>query len=103
MPITFFEVLNKRIPLKFSQKPKYKYVLKVVAKKRNIEEEDKVYFCGWKRNSSSQKVRDKNFEKTRSAFGDKIAKMSKEKNISSCWTDTENEESLKKLSELSSM
>lgn len=78
-PSDFFEVLNRNIPPIFTRKPNYSEVLCVVAKKRNIEEENKVYFCGWYTNPKGKNVKQNNLEKTRSAFGDDKAKMSKKK------------------------
>lgn len=102
-PLHFFEALNRRIPKKFTMRPDYKQVLKIAFKRRNIEEEDKIYFCGWRRNASGQSVREKNLEKTRSAFGDEKAAMCKRKNISSCWTNCACEEELKKLNDIITM
>ena len=81
----------------------YKDILKIIPKKRDIEEETKIYFCGWRRNAVGQNVRDKNLEKTRSAFGDAKAEMCKRKNISSCWTDCASDEDLKKLNDIVGM
>lgn len=103
VPFDFFEVLNKKIPKEFTVCPDYKDVLKVVSKRRKIEEEAKVYFCGWRRNASGQHVQEVNLEKTRSAFGDEKAEMCKTKNISSCWTDCAREEELKKLNDIITM
>ena len=102
-PIDFFEVLNNKIPKIFQRKPNYSYVLSVVSKRRMVEDIDKIYFCGWKNNPTGYNVSDMNIEKTRSAFGDKIAVMCKLKNVSSCWTDISSDESLKKINDLYSM
>ena len=99
-PVDFFEILNRSIPEKFSEKPNYGNILKVASKKRKIEEASKIYFCGWKRNTDGKNVRLPNLEKTRSAFGDKMAEISLMKNISSCWSDCESEEALEELSKL---
>lgn len=96
-PFDFFEALNRRIPKEFTRCPDYKDTLKIASKRRKIEEEGKIYFCGWRRNAPGQSVREKNLEKTRSAFGDAKAEMCKTKNISSCWTDCACEEELHKL------
>ncbi|WP_313347539.1 DUF6037 family protein [Lacrimispora sp.] len=103
MPIDFFEALNRKIPIKFDNRPSYSEVIKVASKRRRIEEMDKVYFCGWRRNPIGSKVSIENLEKIRSAFGEETARISKEKNISSCWTDQKGDETLKKLSELNAM
>lgn len=103
VPFDFFEVLNKRIPEKFTMRPNYKDTLKIASKRREIEEEAKIYFCGWRRNAKGTNVREKNLEKTRSAFGNAKAEMCKRKNISSCWTDRACEEELRKLNDIITM
>lgn len=103
VPFNFFEALNRRIPKEFKMRPNYREVLEVAAKRRNIEEEAKIYFCGWRRNVIGKNVTEKNLEKTRSAFGDTKAEMCKRKNISSCWTDRDVEEDLRKLNDIISM
>ncbi len=102
-PVDFFKALNKGIPEKFTSRPVYFEVLKIDSKIRTIEEKEKIYFCGWRKNALGQNVSWQNFEKTRSAFGDEIAQMSKEKNVSSCWTACTNEEELKKLNDIITM
>ena len=77
VPFDFFEALNRRIPKEFKMRPNYREVLGVAAKRRNIEEEAKIYFCGWRRNAIGKNVTEKNLEKTRSAFGDTKAEMCK--------------------------
>lgn len=103
VPLDFFEVLNKKIPREFKECPNYKDTLKIASKRRKIDEETKIYFCGWRRNAPGQNVQEKNLEKTRSAFGDAKAEMCKRKNISSCWTDCAREEELKKLNSIITM
>lgn len=103
IPADFFNALNKKIPAEFKHRPEYTDVLRVASKRRIIEEETKIYFCGWRKNSLGQKVSEGNLEKTRSSFGDEKANMSKDKNISSCWTDQKDEQVLKKLNELTTM
>lgn len=102
-PIDFFDALNMNIPHKFNLSPNYKDILMTVAKKRNIEEENKIYFCGWKNNAKGYKVSEKNLEKTKFAFGEKLAAVSKATNKSSCWSANSNEEDLSKLNSLTSL
>ena len=103
VPLDFFEALNKRIPEEFTMRPDYKDTLKIASKRKKIEEKDKRFFCGWKRNPAGRNVQDENLEKTRSAFGDATAEMSKRKNISSCWTKHASDEELKKLNDINTM
>lgn len=96
-PNDFFEALNRNIPSRFTRGPDYKDVLRIASKKRNIEEKNKIYFCGWYSNPSGKNVRPENLEKTRSAFGEKKARICKDRNISSCWSDIVTDENLKTL------
>lgn len=102
-PKDFFEALNKKIPNVFQTKPSYSEVVRVVSNKTVIEEKDKIYFCGWRRNPPGESVSKMNLEKTRTAFGDKLANICKLKNVSSCWTDKPSDEVLNKINNLSSM
>lgn len=99
-PTDFFVALNNKIPKKFQEKPKYSDVVRVVSRRRMVEEANKIYFCGWKKNPAGYNVSDMNIEKTRSAFGDKIADVCKSKNVSSCWTDISSDEVLGRINEL---
>ncbi len=103
VPFDFFKALNDKIPKEFKKRPNYADVLKIASKRRKIEEKDKRFFCGWKRNPAGRNVQNENLEKTRSAFGDATAEMSKRKNISSCWTKHASDEELKKLNDINTM
>lgn len=103
IPNDFFEALNGKIPKKFTRRPDYKEVLITASNRRKIEEINKIYFCSWYTNPIGHKVRPENLEKTRSAFGDKKAQMCSDKNISSCWTDIEADENLKRLNDTITM
>lgn len=94
-PVDFFEVLNRNIPNTFQASANYSSILSVSSATRDIEEAEKIYFLGWYKNPVGKFVRDKNLEKTRLAFGDKIANLSRKTNKSSCWTDKEGFENLK--------
>lgn len=96
-PNDFFKFLNNNIPSRFTERPNYRDVLIVASKRRNIEEINKIYFCGWYSNPAGKNVRPGNLEKTRSAFGDEKAKICKNRNISSCWTDIVSDENLNTL------
>ncbi len=99
-PIDFFEALNRKIPVKFTGRPDYKDVLIIASKRRNVEEINKIYFCGWYSNPIGKTVRPENLEKTRSAFGDEKADICMKNNISSCWTDIAVGENLEKIDEI---
>jgi len=56
--------------------------------RRDVEESEKIWFCGWRDNSTSgQHVTDRNLEKTRQWLGEKAYLRCRERNISSRWTD----------------
>ncbi len=98
-PLYFFQALNDILTNISVKKPRYTEVLEVVRLYRDIEEKDKIYFCGWRKNSYCN-VTPQNLEKTQSAFGKKYADFCKAHNISSCWTDIKEKECLAKISEL---
>lgn len=99
-PVNFFEVLNRNIPTTFQTAANYSSILSVSSATRDIEEENKIYFLGWYRNKVGKSVRDKNLEKTRLAFGDKIAKISKQTNRSSKWTHDERLENMEAFNDI---
>lgn len=99
-PDDFLAALNRNIPPRFTGRPNYKDVLIIASKRRNIEEINKIYFCGWYSNPIGKNVKPENLEKTRSAFGDEKANICKNRNISSCWTDIVVNENLGKLHEI---
>lgn len=83
----FFEAFNKSIPIVANRSncPEPHDIAKY---RRNVEESNKIYFCGWldneKRGNNSKK---KNLEKTRLILGHDAYQMCKDRNISSRWTD----------------
>ena len=102
-PSDFFEALNRKIPQRHIGKPDYKDVILTASSKRNIEEINKIYFCGWLINATGRSVSPENLEKTRSAFGEEKAQICKNKNISSRWTDIKHKEDLNKLVDIGKM
>lgn len=99
-PNDFFGALNRNIPSKFTKRPGYGEVLIIASRNRTIEEENKIYFCGWYSNPVGKNVRPENIEKTRIAFGNEKAAICRERNISSCWTDIAQDENLKTLNNI---
>ncbi len=98
-PNIFFGSIDQQIVSAPKRVPRYSEVISVVRRHRLIDEEKKIYFCNWRINPVGDKVRPKNLEKTRSAFGDEIAEMCQKNNISSCWTDMKEKEHLIKLND----
>ena len=86
-PKKFFETFNKSIPKSASKKSEVKP--QHIAQYRSIaEEEDKIYFLGWRDNKKrGERVSETNLKKTRDLLGKKAYECCKSKNISSCWTD----------------
>lgn len=58
---------------------------------RNVDENNKIYFCGW-----NDHIRDKrtahNFDKTEFFLGKAVADYCRQNNISSMWTDIQCDE-----------
>lgn len=101
MPGAFFQSLDTDIKKIDIRETKYSDVLKAARLNRKVEEENKIFFCGWRNNNIRKyHVRPDNLEKTRLAFGDEVANKCRRLNLSSCWTDKESEENLTLLNEI---
>lgn len=98
-PVAFFQSLDGQMNNINFAEARYSDFLRVVRLNRTVEEADKIYFCGWRNNPQGYHVSQRNLEKTRLAFGDKIADKSRKLNLSSCWTNNEDEENLAKLND----
>lgn len=60
----------------------------IIQYRRNVEEVDKIWFCGWRDNViRNQSVTPENLNKTRVLLGERAFQRCRQKNISSCWTD----------------
>ena len=84
--------INKRIPKRADKRgvPKPRDVAHY---RNNVEENEKIYFCGWWDNTvRNEKVQEKNLNKTRKWLSEEAYKMCKKKNISSCWTANQSKE-----------
>ncbi len=99
-PVYFFQALNEVLPSTQIRKARRSEVFRTVNRVRQVEEADKVYFIGWRRLPSGQNVSSENNEKTRLAFGDEIANVCLDRNISSCWTDIPTDEKAVDFSKL---
>ncbi|MFR4162062.1 MAG: DUF6037 family protein [Paraclostridium sordellii] len=86
-PIYLFSKLNESIPKSIASTTKWK-PQDTAQYKRDVEEADKIYFCGWVDNNLvNKKVREQNLKKTKEILGLQAYEMCKSKNISSKWTD----------------
>lgn len=87
-PFKFFNEFNKSIPkTAISNQPiEPSHIAPYVSL---AEEEKKIYFTGWRdQTARGSNVREQNLDKTRKLIGEKEYKTCKEKNISSCWSDS---------------
>lgn len=101
MPEAFFHSLDKQMKSANIAEIRSSDLLKIARINHKIEEENKIFFCGWKHNDSHKRhVSPCNLEKTRLAFGCDISNKCRELNISSCWTDNPNDETLSQLNDL---
>ncbi|USK36476.1 DUF6037 family protein (plasmid) [Bacillus sp. F19] len=93
-PSKFYVEINKRIPTSTSSTniPK---TSDIAPFRRNVEEPDKIYFYGWRDNTTrKENVSAENLKKTRQWLGIEAYEMCKKHNISSCWTAEKSKEKL---------
>lgn len=85
----FFMDFDDKIPPSVTINNKAKYT-DIAVHVRDVEEADKIYFCGWKNNNEEKShVTEDNLRKTKEFLGCQAYLICKEKNISSRWTDLE--------------
>lgn len=58
---------------------------------RHVDEEDKIYFCGWNDHQKDRRQA-RNFDKTEFFLGKAVAEYCRENNISSLWSDIPRDE-----------
>lgn len=81
----FLQYVAKKIPTTYSGKKIQPHEV-AIYKQRDVAEEDKIYFCGWRFYLDSDRDA-RNFDKTRKWLGGDAYNFCKKNNISSCWTD----------------
>lgn len=84
-PKDFLAFVNNNVP-------EYRYTKKVESSdvlqyKREVEEADKVHFCGWIYHTTKSNAQSPNLQKTRILLGEEAYNRCCERNISSRWTD----------------
>jgi hypothetical protein len=99
LPNGFFTDFNSGIPTAFHNRPPYTVKLLTASRTREIDEANKIYFCGWYQNPVGKHVTPKNYEKTLLAFGKDTADRNMANNHSSKWTDNPDEENLQLLNQ----
>ena len=86
-PKAFFQEFNLHIPKSVDRKQKAK-AHEIGRFRRNVEEADKIYFCGWRNNNAyGHNVSKANLEKTKLLLSFKAYEICLDNNISSRWTD----------------
>lgn len=89
---SFLEDFSNTVPHLLGTKTKAK-PKDVARHRRDVEDSDKIYFCGWRDNTKrSENVTPKNLQKTREFLGEATYLSCKARNISTCWTDHEQDE-----------
>lgn len=84
-PNDFLSFINNNVPeFRKTERVKNSDILRY---KRNIEEADKIHFCGWIYHNTKSNATPANLEKTRLLMGEVAYKRCCERNISSKWTD----------------
>jgi hypothetical protein len=87
--LSFFKELNSKIPISAKLTNTVK-PHELSPYRRNVEEADKIYFIGWRDNSKwGTNVTESNLNKTRELLGEQAYLRCQQKNISSCWSDSE--------------
>lgn len=87
IPKYFFQDFNESIP-KYASQRNVPQPHEIAMYSKDIEEADKIYFFGWKDNTTDGKqVTISNLEKTKKLLGNKAFLTCKSKNISSKWTN----------------
>jgi hypothetical protein len=88
---SFLEHFSDNVPHLLRTKTKAK-PQDVARHRRDVEDSDKVYFCGWRDNTKrSEHVTPKNLQKTQELLGEAVYLSCKARNISTCWTDRESD------------
>lgn len=85
----FLEDFSDRVPHLLTTKREAK-PHEVARHRRDVEDSEKIYFCGWRDNTKrSEQVSKKNLHKTRRLLGEAAYQSCLKRNISTCWTDVE--------------
>lgn len=85
-PKDFFQEFDQHIPTHANPQNAAK-PQDVIRYFSNIEESDKIHFCGWRDNSlRGHSVTESNLEKTRRFLGQQAYEFSKRRNLSTRWT-----------------
>ena len=85
----FMQYFASRIPKKYSGKKVEPHEI-AVYKQRNVPEAEKIYFKGWRSHETDGR-HVQNLEKTKKWLGNDAYEYCKKYNISSCWSDRQNE------------
>lgn len=101
---SFYDCLAASTPVQMDERASYySDRLAVMARFHNkikIEELNKLYFMGWRKDPPNTSVTTHNYNKTKFAFGAAFAEKSLKRGISSRWTDNKKEENINDINEL---
>lgn len=99
-PSDFFNQFDTQINPMIHREPTTQEKTRAIGRSLiTIEDENKVYFCGWKHNGTNGSVSNKNFIKTRRMIGERLALKLRKANISSRWTANEYKEDLSRIND----
>ena len=93
-PIEFFKGFDNKIDVNNICIPKLSTMVSTIGKFKKIDEEEKIYFVGWKRNATNCHVSDGNYKKTSIVVGEKVAQKLRISNVSSCWSEDPSKENI---------
>ena len=89
--VNFFNEFNERIPATANPHNPVT-AAEVVRYYSDIEDSDKIYFCGWLDNNlQGNKVSPENLYKTKRLMGQKAHDLAQRRNLSTKWTHLENQ------------
>lgn len=89
--VAFLRLLSERSPKRSNCKGVEYAELRNYLSYRHVDEENKIYFCGWNDHKRDHRNA-RNFDKTEFFFGKNIADYCRTHNISSMWSDIPRDE-----------
>lgn len=87
----FLRILSEKAPTHSSRAGVDYHELRQYLPYRHVEEENKIYFCGWNDHTKDKRTAH-NFDKTEFYLGKIVADYCRQNNISSLWSDIPRDE-----------
>lgn len=100
---SFYDCLSASTPVQMGERASYysdKLAIMSQFHKIEIEEPDKLYFMGWRKNPLNTSVTKHNYNKTKFAFGTAFAEKSLKHGVSSRWTNNKKDENTKEINNM---